>query len=736
MTAPPSTAERPARPKFAYIPGLDGIRGFWVVLGPLMYHARPDVIPGGILGIDLFFVLSSYLITSILLTEWDKTGGIDLVAYAGRRARRLLPALFLCLGALTLYMIVFSDEVDVPRWTGAIVATLAYVANWYEIAAGASYFEQFSYHPLRHVWSFSIEEQFYIFAPLFFILVMKFSKKSAERNMLVLTVGGALLSAWWMAVLYDGGDPSRVYYGTDTRAHSLLVGMAFAVIARMWGPVRSEWGRRSLVVGAYVATGFFFWGVFNLSEQDAFMFDKGGFLVVSIIAAVYVYGICQPSAGAFPKQLATIPRTPVNRAAAGGAWALAVLTIWWLVLQVQGDGTTLVDHAIYLLPALGVAAAYGAGLPDRGPLHWFLEASPVRWVGKISYGLYLFHWPIYLLVTPERAGRLVPGDGLVTGNQLVALHLALTFAVATASYYVVELPVVQRRFPIVRRPLVPAPAALVGATCVVALLAGLLYVNTNTSAAAETAGTVEIILPPGVGPDDRILVVGDSVAVQIGDELKQWARDHPGQITVVSDAHIGCVVGRYGEKIAPGEEPGEVGDVCSAWNDPVLPEEAVLPTVVSWPTMIEVFQPTIVLGHITPWDVTDRRVPSLGDEWTHVGEADYDEYISSEYRLASEVLGAGGATVYWLEGAHLNKPVVPQNDPARIDRLNELVREATADLPFVRFLDYPGFVGEVGSDREISLRDDGVHLSEQGLDEIVPWLLEELGVPGADAVPA
>jgi peptidoglycan/LPS O-acetylase OafA/YrhL len=729
MTAPTNQPSKPTSNRFAYIPGLDGIRGFWVVLGPLMYHARPDVIPGGILGIDLFFVLSSYLITSILLAEHDRSGRIDLVAYAGRRARRLLPALLVCLSALTVYMVIYRDEVDVSRWTGAIVSTLLYVANWFEIASGTSYFEQFTYHPLRHVWSFSIEEQFYVFAPLFLLLILRFSRRNPDRSLLVLTVGGSLLSAWWMAVLYEGGDPSRVYYGTDTRAHSLLVGMAFAVVARMWGPVRTEWGRRTLVAGAYGATAFFLWAVFNLSERDEFMFDNGGFLVVALISAVYVYGIVQPSAGPFPRALGRLERTTPNRVIAGVAAGAVLVGAWLMVEELNGGSVR--EHLLYLLPAAAVAAAYGASLPDRGPLHWFLESAAVRWVGKISYGLYLYHWPIYLLVTPERAGRLIPGREVVTGNALVALHLALTFAVATASFYLVEQPVVQRRLPIVRSPLVPAPAALVGAGFVVAIVAGLLFVNTSGPASAETANgaRVEVILPPGVGPEDRILVVGDSVAVQIAEELKSWAREHPGQVVVFSDAHIGCVIGRYGEKIAPGEAPGEVGDVCSAWNDPVDPEQAVLPTVVSWPTIVDVFQPTIVVGHITPWDVTDRLVPSLGDVWTHVGNPDFDAYIQSEYRLASEVLGARGATVYWLEGAHLNKPVVPQNDPARIDRLNRLVREATADLDHVRFLDYPAFIGGVGTDREVIMRDDGVHLSQRGLDEIVPWLLTEVGVP-------
>src|SRR5690606_36339608 len=294
--------------------------------------------------------------------------------------------------------------------------------------------------------------------------------------------------------------------------------------------------------------------------------------------------------------------------------AAAVVVIW--IVAVDLNGGTAANHLSYRVPATAVAGVYGASLPDQGPLRWFLQASPIRWVGKISYGLYLSHWPIYLLVTPERAARIVPGDGLVTGNRLVALHIALTFAMATVSYYLVEKPVLERRFPVIQRPLVPAPAALVGAGVVILILAGLLQANGARPASAEEAqARVEYILPAGIGPEDRILVVGDSVAVQIGEQLKEFAAENPGQLVVFNEAHTGCVVGRYGEKIVPNEPPGPVGDLCSAWNDPVSPEEMLDPEVVSWPTAVSVFQPTIVIGHITPWDVADRKVPALGDRW-------------------------------------------------------------------------------------------------------------------------
>jgi peptidoglycan/LPS O-acetylase OafA/YrhL len=683
QTAP--HAER--APRFTYIPGLDGMRFVWVLLGPLLYHARPGFIPGGILALDLFFVLSSYLITAIALNEWDRTQRIDLVAYAGRRARRLLPALFLCLGALTIYLIVWGDADQYARWTGAIFSSLTYSANWYEVFSGVSYFEQYANpSPLVHVWSFAIEEQFYLFAPLFLIAALKVFRNRALRAIAIISAAGAIASAVWMAVLYDGGDPSRVYYGTDTRAQALLVGILLAAIVRAYGPPRTRAGHHVLVASAYVASIFYGIAVFTFSEKSEWMFERGGFLLMAVAAGIIVVGVTQPS---------------------------------------------------------------------RGPLHRFYEASPIRWLGRISYGLYLYHWPIYLLViTPRR---------MAESWWWVLAGLALTFAVSTLSFYWFEQPVMKRQFPLVRRRLQPWPAAFAGAMAMMLIVIGLLAVNANkppetrqvlvaaptetfdgassdaetTNASSHSAqdvnpapadGAADTAAPTPKTQPLRVMVVGDSVSDQIGDALLEWADENPDRLTVFKHSHIGCVVARYGEKRPPAADgdPGPVGDVCSNWDVAVPVEQLGVTDVVSWPTAVQAFRPDVVIANITPWDVTDRKVPQLGDEWTHVGNPDFDTYAAGEYRYASKVLTSTGAELVWLKGAHLNRELQPQNDPARIDRLNELVLNATADLPNVRLADFPSFIGPVGSDRERLLRRDGVHLSDDGMREVAVWLTSEV----------
>lgn len=751
----PGTAGSSGR--LAYIPALDGLRGTFVVLGPLLYHARPesirggpDIFPGGILSLDLFFVLSSFLITSIALREWDATGRIDLIAYAGRRARRLFPALLVALTAVTLYLVWLDDPEIVPRWTGAIVSTLTYSANWHEIAAGVSYFEQFDNpSPLKHVWSFAIEEQFYVFAPLFLLVGLRWFGRAGRRVLVAIAVLGALASAVWMALLHvEGSDPSRVYYGTDTRAQALFVGIALALLWRLYGSPQTSRGRNLLVLAGYPALVGYLWMISNVSERDGWMFERFGFLLVALLSAVIIYGMSQRV--------------------------------------------------------------------DWSPAHWFFESGPIRYAGRISYGLYLYHWPIYLLVDGERAGALLGRDRL-EGYPLLALHLLLTFAVAAASHKLIEQPFMQRRWPFTIRRVALAPAAFAGAAAVVVILGGLLVANAtrpvrieqvlvavplaetddpadavgdaddSSGEASEGAGgdtgggssggasegtsgvstgstgdpTSEVSeagapvsdpassdstssdptgeVSAGTSPQDnpadrtdlpaaplRVMIVGDSVAAQIGWALQDWSQEHPGRIVSFNESHLGCPVARGGFKRVPSGDWGPVGDVCSNWALPVPADEMVKSEVVSWPTALEVFQPEAVISHVSPWDVTDRKIAGVAEEWTAIGDPAFDAYLRSEYQAASELLTSTGAKLYWLKGALLNREAVTDDHAERISGLNRLVVEGIEALPGrdIVMVDFPGFLGEIGAERDHSLRDDGVHLSQQGFDEIAPWLVD------------
>ena len=227
-----------------HLPALNGLRGV-AVIGVVAYHLQLGWAKGGYLGVDLFFVLSGFLITTLLLEEWAGSGRINLAAFWGRRARRLLPALFLVVAALALYLVcnaVFGGPganglIDLSGLRGDAIATLLYVNNWHLIYAHQSYFAQFSTpSPLQHTWSLAIEEQFYLVWPLVLLVLLRFGRRGWRRLGVTLTVVLGVGSSVLMAVLFNPpADPSRIYYGTDTRLFDLMAGATLAFLAASRG---------------------------------------------------------------------------------------------------------------------------------------------------------------------------------------------------------------------------------------------------------------------------------------------------------------------------------------------------------------------------------------------------------------------------------------------------------------------------------------------------------------------
>ena len=388
-----------------HLPALNGLRAL-AVLAVMAYHLQLGWASGGYLGVDLFFVLSGFLITTLLLEEWVRTGALCLGRFWGRRARRLLPALFVLVAALAAYLILnaflggpgANGLVDLEALRGDAVATLLYVANWHAIYAHQSYFAQFSApSPLQHTWSLAIEEQFYLVWPPVLLLLLSVARATWRRAGLVLTVAGTLASAGLMALLFHRGfDPTRVYFGTDTRSFDLMAGaaVAFLVAAR---PQPAPAGRRALHIAAP--------------------------------AAASVLGVLWVTAG-------TPEGVPRN----------------WMF---QGG--------FLLAAALAAVVIADARLLDRGLFARALSVPPLHFLGTISYGVYLWHWPIFVYLTAARTG--------LSAGPLDAVRLAATLLIATASYYLVELPIRNGRL---RRPmrvwLAPAAGLAAAAAVVVATI--------------------------------------------------------------------------------------------------------------------------------------------------------------------------------------------------------------------------------------------------------------------------
>ncbi|WP_372011292.1 acyltransferase family protein [Paenibacillus chitinolyticus] len=346
-----------------YMPGLDGLRAI-SVLAVIAYHFNLKWAKGGLLGVEVFFVLSGYLITDQLLWELKTQRKISFLHFWIRRIRRLLPAMVSMLLVVALGLILI-DPSRMQTLRGDFLSSVFYVNNWYLIFHQVSYFESFGPpSPIGHLWSLSIEEQFYVVWPLLLFFLVRLLGRRGRLAVCILL--GAAVSAIAMALLYvPGTDPSRVYYGTDTRAFAILIGAALAVVWPSWRLTdRISSGARLLldVLGA-VAMLILFIMMNRTNEYDSSLYPVG-FLFLSVVTAVIIAVLVHPAS-------------------------------------------------------------------QLGPI---LAAKPLRWIGKRSYSLYIWHYPVIILSSPAAN---VGEPGFVD----ILLQLTLIFMLSALSYRFVEEPI-------------------------------------------------------------------------------------------------------------------------------------------------------------------------------------------------------------------------------------------------------------------------------------------------------
>jgi peptidoglycan/LPS O-acetylase OafA/YrhL len=386
---------------------LDGLRGV-AVLAVVLFHFSPEIMPAGFLGVDVFFVLSGYLITSLLVREVEGTAHVALWAFWARRARRLLPALLLLVVVVAGFVVFIAEPVEAQHVSDDGLAALFYVGNWRFIASGQPYILQYANQaasPLRHMWSLAIEEQFYLVWPLVvagigtvFVRARRLGTPAQRRRMfryavvaVCLVVGAASLLR--MSQLYEPLDPNRAYYGTDTRIFAMLFGAALGALTAGVPTIVAGWWRRAAVGAGCVAA----------------------------IAIVGVMG------------------------------TLSITSAW---LYTGGYG---------LLAAAMVLVLAAAAQPGPNPLGWLLARRPLVRLGLISYGVYLWQWPATVWITSESTGT--------TGVVLFALRALATLAAAMVSYVAIEQPIRQRRLPRLHLRLPnPAMVPLAGITLISVIL--------------------------------------------------------------------------------------------------------------------------------------------------------------------------------------------------------------------------------------------------------------------------
>jgi len=364
-SGPAVSATLTAPVKFRYHGSLDGLRAL-AVLAIIAYHYNYPWARGAYLSVDLFLILSGFLITTLLLMEWRRSDHIALRDFWSRRARRLLPALL-----ILLVFVAIMTVTTIAPWNRASIrddgiASLFYVANWRFIAAKESYFDLFAAaSPLRHMWTLAIEEQFYLVWPLVTYAALRVARGSL-RVLTAVCVTGIIASVAVMMITFRPGDPLRAYYGTDARAHTILMGALLAILLFVWTPGAAA--KRRLRVASVVAFVVMIYA-WRFATDTSPRYYHGGSVAYAALACVVIAGALQP-----------------------------------------------------------------------GALRAALSFRPLAWIGRLSYGIYLFHWPLIVLLVPTRLHGL-------HGLPLNLVRLAATFAAATVSFYLVELPIRERRRP-------------------------------------------------------------------------------------------------------------------------------------------------------------------------------------------------------------------------------------------------------------------------------------------------
>lgn len=355
--------------KSKYLPSIDSLRAL-AVLAVIIYHVDVNYLPGGFLGVDLFFVLSGYLISSLIIKEYKKTGSLNLYNFYIRRARRLLPAVYFMITVVLVVMVMFNGVLLKKSHLDAIFGYI-YSSNWWYIFHKLDYFDSFgSQSPFKHLWSLAIEEQFYMFFPLLFLLINRKKKDKdgfykLNRNFLYVILGLILVSLIAHIILFDINNISRIYFGTDTRAFSLLVGAVGAILYPMDKLNTKITPQENLVysVVSLISIAALITIMIYTSEYNTWLY-RGGFLLVAILGIIIIIS--------------------------------------------SGKQHTIMAK--------------------------LLSFKPVVFIGKISYSLYLWHFPVLVLTTPvSEIGK--------PNIFFVVLRVILTFILAIISYALVETPI-------------------------------------------------------------------------------------------------------------------------------------------------------------------------------------------------------------------------------------------------------------------------------------------------------
>ena len=636
------------------------------------YHF--DALVGGYLGVDLFFVLSGFLITSLLIVERDRSGTISLRSFWARRARRLLPALYATIAAGALYAMTMASESELPALRRDGIAGLFYVANWAQLRANAAYFDDFGLPSFfRHLWSLAIEEQFYLVWPLIAAGVLRLAKRPVRALGVVSAIGAALSlgAAIWM--YRPEVTVERLYFGTDTRVGAILIG---AYVACLSAAPRSE------------NTNF-----------DRQRHPRGAALVrtVASTGALLWLGLC---------------------------WAL-----------LEGTDPLLWRGGLALC---GVSAAVLIGIVGSehpGGLGRALSVRPLLWFGSISYGLYLWHWPVRVVLDESRIAW--------RGVSLFALRFVVSVALAAVSYYLLEMPI--RRgtwsFAGLRRSAGgsndrPSPSErpgrqgawpLIAAVASSSLLvAGLLTWATRppqlTATVAEaldeaqSRATSNKAATPGLLPATtplRIVVMGDSVGANIGTGMSALAEQRGFESRSI--AKIGCPLsltrGRNKDTNGWIEDDARCAQILNTFDE-----------------VQQEFSPNLVIASFGAATDFDRELPS--GAISNPCSADYDAWRAQQLdglfsHLQRADVAVAATTVAYLRKYGASDVIDKQTDCLNATLRTTAAKYGVAVIELGRWT-CPSAIDCIQTLGGLTLRPDGLHYNEQLGPVVSNWILSQV----------
>ena len=677
---------------FGVVPGLDGIRAVAVVL-VLLFHQGFPWASGGFLGVSVFFTLSGYLITSLLIAERTSTGGVGLVAFWRRRFRRLLPASLVCMGLVIAFGILAADPTQRAELAGDITASLAYVANWWFLASGQSYADLFTApSPLLHFWSLAIEEQFYLLLPLAAWAALTRTRAPIRT----LTIGTLTALAATIAIpLAIGVSNDWYYYATPTRTPELLTGVLLALLLTRTHKTATNTTTTTTATGT---------GTSTLRDR-----------------------------------LTTNP-TPATTTllTIGGIAALG--TTLWLTTTTTTTSPWLYDGGLPAFSLISAILITATHLPNN-PLTHLLTLKPIRHIGHISYGIYLFHWPIFLWLTPTTTG--------LTDWPLFTLRITATLTLAELSYHLIEQPIrrtghlrlprltgrLTARDPGVRSWVANLPLGRLAPVLIAVIIgAGVLVSDTAPAptfdlarAEEEAASLTTSDAPPPEAADTtstdvaaieaqlpveppplRMAMFGDSTALMTSFGLGRWVTETQGGVVVGGATMLGCGTAMGGAREFDVDRVVPIDDWCMDWPD-------------YWRSRTEALAPNLAVVQVGPWEAMDRQFTPDGPV---VGPGDplWESETLKEMLFAVDMLSSQGAYVVWLTAPPPNTNLDPTRafgraenvTPERFDALNAIINR----LPELR----PGAIGVVdtagwtaaNTEADLALRPDGIHVDEFG----------------------